>query len=88
MADELNEALDRSKGTDPILMDHNTVNTLVSYLEHLDYLHKKETHQETGKPPKVPCYLREGACGKDSVDTDDNIEEIIDNLDVNSENED
>lgn len=34
--------------------------TLVSYLEHLDYLHKHEAGKENqaGLPPKIPDHLR------------------------------
>ena len=43
------------------MMNKESLNTLVSYLEHLDYIKKHEDgkSEEAGKPPKIPDHLRE-----------------------------
>jgi len=53
------------------------VSTLLSYLEHLDYLHKQEVGLNIGKPPRVPCFLRNGRCPSENSSDEANVEEII-----------
>jgi hypothetical protein len=42
------------------MMTPKHLTTLVSYLEHLDYIHKHEIGKENqvGLPPKIPDHLR------------------------------
>ncbi len=56
---ELSEALKDSGGKMPVMIDPKVLKTLISYLEHLDYIHKKEEgDQSNSLPPKVPDHLR------------------------------
>ena len=61
MEGELKNALKVGKSS-PVMLDPKVLKTLVSYLEHLDYIHKHEVGEgdKAGLPPKVPDHLRSG----------------------------
>lgn len=57
---EMKKALSSSEEKLPIMVDPKTLNTLVSYLEHLNYIHQfdEEGGEVAGLPPQVPSHLR------------------------------
>lgn len=81
LEDDLHEALDQTNGKEPILMNPNILKSLVSYLEHLDYVHSKEFGQkEESLPPKLPGHLRSEKRDYMSIGVD--VEEREQNVEV------
>ncbi len=39
-------------------MDPNVLKSLISYMEHQQYIHKAEGGKDVGMPPRVPDFLR------------------------------
>ena len=59
LEEDLQKALEESKGEKPVLVDKNTLSTMQSYLEHLLYIHGQVTgEKDLGLPPSVPNHLR------------------------------
>ena len=81
LEEDLHSALDTTNGKEPILMDPKVLKTLVSYLEHLDYVHSKEFGQNLNKmPPKLPDHLR--AEKRDYMDIGIDVEKREEDVEV------
>lgn len=56
----LEEIFAKTKGNSPVLMSKESLQTIASYLENLNYirLHEEGKAEEAGKPPMMPDHLR------------------------------
>ena len=56
----LTDLLEKNKTEETLQMDPKTLKTLVSYMEHLDYIkhHEENSLEKTGLPPSLPDHFR------------------------------
>ncbi len=74
LEEDLHGAMAKVEGDQPIMMNPKILKTLVSYLEHLDYLHQHETGEtDIGLPPKLPDHFR----AEDRIKVDNIPHEVV-----------